>query len=331
MSLFKTSIVLVSLLFVCIEAHLRDKAKQKYIGTALAAHALSDPEYNQMAGAEFNSASPENEMKWAALETSRGHYNFGDADKLVAYAQQHDMKMRGHTFLWHRRIPAYAEALHGNKAELEKVVKEHITKVATHFKGKIYAWDVVNEVLNEDGSGNKLRKGLFLDTLGPSYVEEAFRTAHAADPNAKLYINDYGIEGKNKKSDALYELVKEWKAKGVPIHGVGVQAHFREGGVASTLHENLKRFADLGLDVAITELNIRYKLPGSADKKAKQAQDYEKAFSACKTIPRCVGVTVWGFTDKYSNIFDKGYGEQELWDQHYKPKSAVNAVEKELI
>ncbi|CAG2182252.1 unnamed protein product, partial [Oppiella nova] len=145
--------------------------------------------------------SPENEMKWGFLETSKGKYEWGNADKLVALAEQHNMKFRGHTFLWHNRIPEYAMALDGKKAELEKVVKDHINTVAGHFKGKIYAWDVVNEVLNEDGSGNKLRDSLFSRTLGSGFVEEAFRTAHAADPSAKLYINDYVIEGQNKKSD----------------------------------------------------------------------------------------------------------------------------------
>ncbi|CAG2181624.1 unnamed protein product, partial [Oppiella nova] len=204
-----------------IEGHLRDHAKEKYIGTAATSNALGDQKYLEVLGQEFNAMSPENEMKWGFLETSKGNYQWGNADKLVALAEQHNMKFRGHTFLWHNRIPEYAMALDGKKSELEKVVKDHINTVAGHFKGKIYAWDVVNEVLNEDGSGNKLRNSLFSRTLGSGFVEEAFHTAHAADPNAKLYINDYGIEAKNKKSDALYELVKEWKAKGVPVHGVG--------------------------------------------------------------------------------------------------------------
>ncbi|CAG2112010.1 unnamed protein product, partial [Medioppia subpectinata] len=321
--LFK-AIVLAAVLIVSIEGHLRDQAKQKYIGTAMAAHALTDGAYKTMAGQEFNSASPENEMKWGFLEPSKGNYAWDNADKLVAYAQEHGMKFRGHTFLWHNRIPEYAQKLEGKKAELAKVVKDHITTVANHFKGKIYAWDVVNEVID----GTKIRDSLFSRTLGAGFIEEAFRTAHAADPNAKLYINDFGIESKNSKSDYLYKLVKEWKAKGVPVHGVGMQAHFREGSVPASLQENIKRFSDLGLDVAITELNIRYKLPGSQDKINKQTQDYAHAFQACMNVERCVGVTVWGFTDKYSNIFDQGYGEQELWTKDYKPKPAVAAVDK---
>ena len=196
------------------------------------------------------------------------------------------------------------------------------------FIGKIYAWDVVNEVI-DDGSG-KLRDSIFSRTFNSSFIEEAFRTAHAADPNAKLYINEYNLEAVDTKSDALYALVKELKGKGVPVHGVGLQGHFRENEIPSTFQDNLKRFADLGVDVAITELNIRYKLPGSADKKAKQAQDYSHAFSACMNVERCVGVTVWGFTDKYSNIFDQGYGEQELWTADFQPKSSVDAVDKVL-
>ncbi|CAG2172337.1 unnamed protein product, partial [Oppiella nova] len=178
--------------------------------------------------------------------------------------------------------------------------------------------------------GNKLRDSIFSRTLGSGFIEEAFRTAHAADPNAKLYINDYGIEGQNNKSDALYELVKGWKANGVPIHGVGMQAHFKEGGVPATLQENIKRFSDLGVDVAITELQVRYLMPSSDDKIANQAQDYSQAFSACENVDRCVGVTVWGFTDKYSYFFDTGYGEQQLWTTDFQPKPAVEAVDKVL-
>ncbi|CAG2176196.1 unnamed protein product [Oppiella nova] len=175
-----------------------------------------------------------------------------------------------------------------------------------------------------------MQDSIFSRTFNSSFIEEAFRTAHAADPNAKLYINDYNVEAVNTKSDALYALVKELKGKGVPVHGVGLQAHFRENEIPSTYQDNIRRFSDLGLDVAITELQVRYQLPGSADKIAKQAQDYSHAFSACMNVDRCVGVTVWGFTDKYSWLIDKGYGEQQLWTQDYKPKPAVDAVDKVL-
>ena len=178
------------------------------------------------------------------------------------------------------------------------------------FIGKMYAWDVVNEAIDE--VSGELRDSIWSRAFNYSFIETAFRTAHAADPNAKLYINEYNLEAVDTKSDALYALVKELLGKGVPVHGVGLQGHFRENEIPSTFQDNLKRFADLGLDVAITELNVRYKLPGSADKIAKQAQDYSRAFSACMNVDRCVGVTVWGFTDKYSWLAEKGYGEQDL-------------------
>ncbi|CAG2177768.1 unnamed protein product, partial [Oppiella nova] len=198
------------------------------------------------------------------------------------------------------------------------------------FIGKIYAWDVVNEAIDE--VSGELRDSIWSRTFNYSFIEEAFRTAHAADPNAKLYINEYNLDAIDTKSDALYALVKELKGKGVPVHGVGLQGHFRENEVPSTFQDNLQRFSDLGVDVAITELGIRYKLPGSADKIAKQAQDYSHAFSACMNVDRCVGVTVWCFTDKHSWVeeWEKGYGEQELWTQDYKPKPAVDAVDKVL-
>jgi endo-1,4-beta-xylanase len=200
----------------------------------------------------------------------------------------------------------------------------------THYKGKLYCWDVVNEVLEEDGT---IRKSIWSKNFGTSFIEEAFRTAHSTDPEVKLYINEYGTEGHNKKSDGLYNLVKQMKADGVPVHGVGFQAHFIVDEVPNDLQSNLQRFADLGLDVAITELDLRLKLPVTPASLERQARDYVKVFNACLAVERCVGVTVWGYTDKYSWIpgFFQGFGAANLFDEKYQPKPAVSAIEKILL
>jgi endo-1,4-beta-xylanase len=266
-------------------------------------------------------------MKWDSIEGTKGTLTYSGGDSIATLAENNSMKLRGHTLIWHSQMPNWVNSV--AKADMNATIQKHITEEATHYKGKIYAWDVVNEPFNEDGT---YRTSVFYNTLGKDYIPLSLRYAHAADGNAKLYINDYNVEGKNKKSDALYELVSQLKKDNVPINGVGLQAHFIVGQIPSDLQDNMKRFSDLGLDVAITELDIRMQLPATADKLAQQAKDYASVFSTCLKVSRCVGVTVWGITDKHSWIPDvfSGYGAALLWDENYKPKEALSAVETAL-
>ncbi|CAG2178829.1 unnamed protein product, partial [Oppiella nova] len=180
------------------EGHLRDHAKQKYIGTSFRTDAFSDQKYLEILGQEFNCVSCE-ALIWGFLEPVRGQYNWGPADNVVAYGEQHNMTIRGHNLIWHELLPTWIAGLEGKKAELEQVMKDHINTVVGHFKvinnknmfqfiGKIYAWDVVNEAIDE--VSGELRDSIWSRTFNYSFIEEAFRTAHAADPNAKLYINE---------------------------------------------------------------------------------------------------------------------------------------------
>jgi endo-1,4-beta-xylanase len=308
-------------------AHLKSITSKIYIGDAMVPNNILDNKYKTLAIQEINCLTPGNEMKWGSVEGTRGHYTYTGADKLVEFGEQNKMKIRGHTLIWHNQLPNFVSGL--NKTELETAMTKHITEEVTYFKGKIYAWDVLNEIFNDDGT---YRDSIFYKNFGKAYVSEAFKRAHSADPNAKLYINDYSIEGKNKKSDALYELVKELQSQGVPIHGVGFQAHLIVGLVPHDLAENMKRFADLGLDVAVTELDIRIKLPSSAENLSQQAKDYATVFKACLSISRCVGVTFWGINDSNSWIpgVMPGYGDALPWDANYQPKPAVAAIEAAL-
>jgi endo-1,4-beta-xylanase len=208
-------------------------------------------------------------------------------------------------------------------------MKKHITDEVTHYKGKIYAWDVVNEAIGDDGN---MRDTIWHKNFGDNFIAEAFKLAHAADPNAKLYYNEYGVEGKNHKSDVMYKLVQDLKNQSVPIHGVGFQSHFALGQVPHDLQQNMERFAALGLDVAITELDIRMELPSTPQKLAQQAQDYASIVKACHAVSRCVGVTFWGLSDKDSWIpkFFHGSGDALPWDVNYHPKPAVAAIEAAL-
>lgn len=289
-------------------------AKGRYFGAAVAAGHLGESAYATTLDREFNSATPENEMKWDATEPTRNSFSFGSADQIVSHAQAKGMKVRGHTLVWHSQLPGWVGSL--GAGDLQTAMDNHITKVMQHYKGKIYAWDVVNEAFQDGGSGAR-RSSPFQDKLGDGFIEHAFRTARAADPAAKLCYNDYNTDGVNAKSNAVYNMVKDFKQRGVPIDCVGFQSHFNsQSPVPSDYRQNLQRFADLGVDVQITELDIEGS--GSA-----QATSYSNAVGACLAVSRCTGVTVWGVTDKYSW---RSSGTPLLFDDNYNKKQAYDAV-----
>jgi endo-1,4-beta-xylanase len=201
----------------------------------------------------------------------------------------------------------------------------HIAAEAGRYKGAIYAWDVVNEPFTDDG---QWRKSIWYDAMGPDYVAIALRAAQAADPGAKLYVNDYNVETDGPKMRALYDLVASLKRAGAPIDGVGLQSHFVAGAAPKDLGAVMDEFAALGVDVAITELDMRIRLPVDLKSLATQAADYAAVVGACRATPRCVGVTTWGVTDDHSWIpsFFSGYGAALLFDENYRPKPAVGTM-----
>jgi endo-1,4-beta-xylanase len=204
-------------------------------------------------------------------------------------------------------------------------MENHITTEAGHYRGQLYAWDVVNEPFNEDGS---LRSDIFSRAMGSGYIADALRTAHNADPNARLYLNDFNIEGLNAKSNAMFNLVQSLKNQGVPISGVGLESHFIEGQNPAGIQANMQRFANLGLDVAVTELDDRIQLPTSTAKLSQQATDFSNTVKACLAVSRCVGVTQWGVGDADSWIPGAfgGFGAATMWDNNYQPKPAFTSV-----
>jgi endo-1,4-beta-xylanase len=289
-------------------------AKGRYFGTAVAANHLGEAPYVSTLNAEFDSVTPENEMKWDAVEATRNSFNFQAADRIVSHAQSRGMKVRGHTLVWHSQLPSWVGGL--GAADLRSAMNNHINQVMGHYKGKIHSWDVVNEAF-QDGSSGARRSSPFQDKLGNGFIEEAFRTARAADPAAKLCYNDYNTDGINAKSNAVYNMVKDFKARGVPIDCVGFQSHFNSASpVPSDYQANLQRFADLGVEVQITELDIE----GSG---TSQATSYGNVVKACLAVTRCTGITVWGITDKYSW---RASGTPLLFDSNYTKKPAYTAV-----
>ncbi|MFI0778082.1 endo-1,4-beta-xylanase [Streptomyces sp. NPDC021212] len=296
----------------------------RFVGTAVNDGRLGDGTYANIAKSEFSSVTAENAMKWGSVEPNRGQFNWAPADRLVSFAQANSQKVYGHTLVWHSQMPGWLENGSFSNTELRTLMTNHVTTQVARYKGKVQRWDVVNEAFNENGT---LRGSKFYNQLGQSYIADAFRAARAADPSAKLFINDYNTEGTNAKSDGLYNLVKSLKSQGVPIDGVGFQSHLIVGQVPSTMKANLQRFADLGVDVVLSELDIRMTTPADATKLQQQANDYRTVARNCLAVARCVGITVWGFGDRDSWVPGTfpGQGAANLYDTNYQPKPAYNA------
>jgi endo-1,4-beta-xylanase len=296
-------------------------------GTAVNTEALlRDPPYAAVLAREFGTVTAESAMKWYRLEPSPGVYDWTAADYLVDFAAYNGQQVYGHTLLWHDAMPAWLTAEVMGRDEAYALLRRHVTEVVSHFRGRVWAWDVVNEPLQADG---RVRESLWTRSLGPDYIADALRLARAADPSARLFVNDFGIEGVNRKSDALYAMVQRWLAAGVPLDGIGFQTHTStSAGLPASIVANLQRFAALGIDVAITEADVRIPLPVTPQLLDAQARIYGDAVKACLAVPRCVSFTVWGFSDRYSWVpgAHAGAGAACLLDADLNPKPAYHTL-----
>jgi endo-1,4-beta-xylanase len=291
-------------------------------GVAVRADLLGDPGYAAVLTA-FGSVTPENELKWESVEPQRGHYDFGPADRIVDFAQQHQMAVRGHTLVWYQQNPGWLSDL--SPAQLKQALGDHIRTEMRRYAGRITEWDVVNEAVDDNG---KPRRSLWLDKLGIGYIALAFRLAHAADPQAKLFYNDYGAEGKGLKADAVYALVATLKRAKVPIDGIGLQAHV-DTTPPPGYAQNVERFARLGVRVELTEMDVRTNTDDAAARNA-QAQQYARLVDGCKP---CARFTVWGLDDADSWVSSAypGYGHATLLDAQLRPKPAFDAFRRALL
>ncbi len=315
---------------------LRALAQQRgfLIGAAVAMPMLDDAQYRETLSREFNLCVAENAFKMESLRPDRNRFDFRQVDRLCAFAQTNHMKLRGHTLVWHQQMPWWLSHGHWSRDEALAIMKDHITTVMRHCQGKVYAWDVVNEAISDQGPDHPIRPDSFWTrVVGPDYVEKAFEFARAADPMAILYYNDYGDEDMGGKSDAVYRLVKQLKAKGL-VDAVGWQCHLESGWKAGEAEvRNAERLAKLGLDVSITELDFRIALPVTPKKLHAQAESYRSIMRFCLSRPNITALVMWGFTDKSSWIpyFVKGAGAALIFDEHYKPKPAYEALSEELM
>lgn len=312
------------------------EAAHRRVGTALMSGRLDDPRVRTLVPRNFDSLTPENEMKWESIEPAPGVFSYAGADKLVAFAAANGMRMRGHTLVWHSQLAPWARSL--PPAELRAAMVKHIRAVAGRYRGKIAAWDVVNEAL-ADGPSGELRGDSPFTALGPTFIDEAFRAAHEADPDAQLFYNDYEIEGEGSaKSEAAFALCKRLVEAGVPISGVGLQMHVdpRHWPPAASIQRNMARYAGLGLRVEITEMDVPVgEIPGTLDQKLQRQREIaHDIVAACVAVERCTAITFWGLTDRDSWLEDPHWGALRgrgphralLFDGAYRPKPIVLGV-----
>jgi endo-1,4-beta-xylanase len=323
-----------------------------------------DARYRELFLREYDAMTPENEMKMAFLQPRRGVFDFAAADSLVAFAKEHHKQVRGHALVWGLQLPLWLidhgatdnlglqlppisipplplpppldavdsavtdllTTLTGwERNELLGIMRTHIDTVMRHFGDDVPEWDVLNEPMSENGA---LANNVWRRFIGPDYIEQALRSARAANPRARLFINEYAVEGPTAKLEGLFALVRDLKARNVPLDGVGLQYHTNTKGFydEQTLTDTMRRFAALGVEVEITEMDVGTSLlDGSTEQRlALQAAAYGNAARACNAVEACTRFTTWGFTDRVSWL---GPAEMGLpFDTQYRPKPAFEAV-----
>lgn len=328
---------------------LKDYYKNYFpIGTAVNPRMMEPGDDANLILAHFNSMTAENAMKMGPVHPEENRYNWAPADKIADFAVKHGLKLRGHALCWHQQTPNWffvdSEGKEVSKEVLLARLRQHIFEVVRRYKGKIYAWDVVNEAV-PDGGTELYRKSKFYEIIGESYIEKAFEYAHEADPDALLFYNDYNTENASKR-ERIYQLVKQLKEKGVPIHGVGLQGHWSiYEPTAEELETSITRFAELGLQVHITELDVsvypkeherRERRPDDVSQytpemEKRQADHYQMLFEIFrKHKDKVTSVTFWNLSDKSSwldNFPVTGRKDYPLlFDQNNQPKKAYESV-----
>lgn len=306
------------------------------IGTAInITQLLTDEHYQRLALSQFNILTPENAMKPQFIHPQPNIYDFTEADQLVNVALKNNITVHGHALVYDKSSPDWMTK--SNITDRQNIMISHIKNVVSHFKDSVAEWDVVNEPFSQKhalyGFGKTgLEPNIWFEAMGEQYIDLAFKTAHQANPLAKLYLNDYGVEKDGQHWDALLALVKRLQKRGVPIDGVGFESHIYTDGDyldAGQLTRHLATLKKLGLLVRISEIDV------TGDDAQEQINQYVTALDVCLRAPNCTSYTTWGITDKYgsttrSDRYPLVYGTSLLWDKNFKPKPAYGALQKRL-
>jgi endo-1,4-beta-xylanase len=309
---------------------LRKLAEQNdlLIGSAVSGWELGNLQYSNTLVNEFNSVTPENAMKFGPLSPAPGQYDFSEADRIVSFAQENGLKVRGHTLVWTNQLPDWLVNGNYTQDETREILRNHILTVVGRYRGRVYAWDVVNEGL--DNNGNIAENNFWMQKIGPEYIALAFQWAHEADPNALLFYNESYAESKGSKADGVIKLANKLLSEGVPIHGIGLEMHTGIGWAPrpQEVGEMMRRIADLSLQVDITEMDVRIEEPITTEELDQQAQIYANLLQACLEASNCSAFSVWGLTDAHSWIpyAYPGLGSGLIFDENYQPKPAYQAM-----
>jgi endo-1,4-beta-xylanase len=304
------------------------------IGATLEPSEIGDASYAGTLAREFGSMTPENAMKMYSIQNVRNTWTFAGADAVLAFAEANDLEVRGHTLVWgqDQYTPAWVKAI-TDPVELQQVTDTYIETVLGRYEGRIERWDVVNEPLATLGTA---RAGsVWDDLLGPDWIGDAFHLAHAVDPTAELWLNEYGTDWVPGKHAALLALVTDLVADGVPIHGVGLQTHRLSptGPTPAVFEQQLRDFANLGLEIAITELDIPTN-PTDPNALTAQADAYARITTSCLAVPACVEITTWGITDATTWLDTQGIFPTPtrplLFDGSFAPKPAYHSTRAAL-
>ena len=308
---------------------------------------LLDPLYGSTLSAQFSMLEPENAMKWIVLHPEQNTYDFGPGDELLAFGLAHGMRVRGHNLCWDQYNPDWLTSMSTSAPDtLAALLHDHISSVVSHYKGRVFAWDVVNEAVSDAATGTNvaMKDSIWynmpgIGLPGTGYVEKAFQWAHQADPDALLFYNEYDIYTPSPKADAVYAMLSDFVKRGVPVDGLGMEMHLGLGTYPDSagLAQTISRFTSLGLQVHITEMDVA--LPVDAMSVATssnlqfQAQEYARILGVCLANSGCTAFQTWGFTDKRSWIPASypGLGDALLFDQTYQAKPAFYSLLDELM
>ncbi|RXK46546.1 endo-1,4-beta-xylanase [Aquirufa rosea] len=304
------------------------------LGVAVNPRLLHENEsYRKIVASEFTGLTAENHMKMALIHPEANRFDFSQADDIVSFAQAHQQRMHGHTLVWHNQTATWMKEFQGDQKAWEDMLKNHIQTVVKHFKGKVKGWDVVNEAFLDDGS---LRPNIWSDHI-PDYLAKSFIWAHEADPDALLFYNDYGQDGKPKKMQAILHVVEDFKRRQIPIHGLGLQMHISILSKNEQLKEVIQQATATGLQIHFSELDVAVNPQNISDyqydepSKKEQIQKYELLFQAFEKVPMAqrYGITFWNVGDQDSWL--RGYFKRPkeyplLFDENYLRKPAYQAL-----
>jgi len=321
------------------------------IGAAISPYLLQNNQaYRQVVETEFNSITAENVLKWAGVHPAENRFDFSKGDILVDFALSHHKRFHGHNLCWYQYNPTWLYSFSGDSVAWGNLFKTHIQTVVSHYKGKITAWDVVNEAFNSDGtlrdastdSNHQKDKGcIWARHIGRDYIAKAFKHAHEADPNALLFYNDYDQELYPAKLNAVIAMANDFKQRGIPINGLGIQMHITINTALQGITNAIKQLAATGLKIHIAELDIRVNTKGDTgivyndDLQAKQSAMFAFVVQQYKTlVPKNqqYGITTWNVGDADSWI-RSAYKRKDwplLFDDNYQKKTAYYAFLKAL-